>query len=576
MIKKIIFALLITTLVGQAATPTFSEVTVVGSGSLLTVAQSGSTGQTYIGMVNPGLDGNTIVKGRLGYVHAGTTSAGEHDSSLWRAVTLSINESVDSVGASIPDDPTRSTYRHQYEWEFDGNAYPITTITTGTTTRIQTTGMGSVGLITAGGGVAVDYVDGSAGAVLNNKRFLVVSAASENDFYIAADTSGLTATVTGSSCVFFPQNEWNITSGNRRVWHMAHFVAGNKLQGYVSALMPLRVDIPAGWLKGTASSVAVSDPETAGIDLFNTGTTSRRSYIRFQSSGSTFTFGTDRTSANLNNLFIYDGANNLIGWSGGNTIIGALPTTDDGANRLQVTGNTKFTGDIAVTGTATGPFTVVDSAGSVGVRTTSNNIGLNARRSSVTNGSGGTTVVSFSTSGTAAPTTFTDFLRFAANLTAGVPTIAYVIAPSGVTSLQFGVNGAANTMILGAGQLEVPSLYTTAGTIATDAAAISIAKPLRLTVAGMGIQIKEGGNAKSGTATLVSGTALVSNASVSGSSRIQVTRYNKNASSALGVPGVGTVVSGTSFLIEALKPTDATVEAGDASSVAWLIVDPAP
>jgi hypothetical protein len=93
--------------------------------------------------------------------------------------------------------------------------------------------------------------------------------------------------------------------------------------------------------------------------------------------------------------------------------------------------------------------------------------------------------------------------------------------------------------------------------------------------AGTGIKIKEGSNAKMGTATLASGTATVATTAVSGSSRIQLTRAAKNASTGIGSLNIATVNGGTSFVIEALK-SDATTETGDLSTVSWLIVDPAP
>lgn len=84
--------------------------------------------------------------------------------------------------------------------------------------------------------------------------------------------------------------------------------------------------------------------------------------------------------------------------------------------------------------------------------------------------------------------------------------------------------------------------------------------------AGQGFKIKEGANAKMGTATLVAGAVTVSNTSVTANSRIFLT---SNADG--GIPGflrVSARTASTSFTI--------TSSSGiDTSTVAWLILEPA-
>lgn len=93
--------------------------------------------------------------------------------------------------------------------------------------------------------------------------------------------------------------------------------------------------------------------------------------------------------------------------------------------------------------------------------------------------------------------------------------------------------------------------------------------------AGKGLQVKEGSNARMGTATLSSGTVTISNTSVTANTRIFLNRYSVNSSSALGLLSVGTVSASTSFVINALKEADATVQTNDVSIVHWLLVEPA-
>jgi hypothetical protein len=93
--------------------------------------------------------------------------------------------------------------------------------------------------------------------------------------------------------------------------------------------------------------------------------------------------------------------------------------------------------------------------------------------------------------------------------------------------------------------------------------------------AGNGLQIKEGSNARMGTATLSTGTVTVSNTSVTANTRIFISRYSINGSTALGTLSVGTVAASTSFIIDSRKTADATVETNDISIVHWLLVEPA-
>lgn len=95
---------------------------------------------------------------------------------------------------------------------------------------------------------------------------------------------------------------------------------------------------------------------------------------------------------------------------------------------------------------------------------------------------------------------------------------------------------------------------------------------ITLGTAGNGIQIKEGTNARMGTATLASGTVTVSNTSVTANTRIFLNRANINGSSAIGSLSVGTVTANTSFVINSLA-SNATVATGDTSIVNWLLVE---
>lgn len=111
----------------------------------------------------------------------------------------------------------------------------------------------------------------------------------------------------------------------------------------------------------------------------------------------------------------------------------------------------------------------------------------------------------------------------------------------------------------GAGSLDT-NLYRSAANILTTDDDFAIA------AAGKGLKVKEGSNARMGTATLVAGSSVVSNTSVTANSRIFLTSQVDG-----GTPGflrVSTRTAATSFTITSSSGTDT-------STVAYLIVEPA-
>ncbi len=96
---------------------------------------------------------------------------------------------------------------------------------------------------------------------------------------------------------------------------------------------------------------------------------------------------------------------------------------------------------------------------------------------------------------------------------------------------------------------------------------VSIDCPLQFTQPGYNLKLKEGSNAKMGTATLTAGSATVSTTAVAANSRIYLTSNTDG-----GTPGwlrVSARTAGTSFTITSSSATDT-------STVAWIIFDPAP
>lgn len=126
----------------------------------------------------------------------------------------------------------------------------------------------------------------------------------------------------------------------------------------------------------------------------------------------------------------------------------------------------------------------------------------------------------------------------------------YVVGPDGVTSWGPGGAAARDTVL---GRTGVGILGVTTGSLA-------------VATAGQGLQVKEGANAKQGTAILVAGTVTVANTSVTATSRILLTSQVDG-----GTPGflrVSARVAATSFTITSSN-------AADTSTVAYQIFEPA-
>jgi hypothetical protein len=158
-------------------------------------------------------------------------------------------------------------------------------------------------------------------------------------------------------------------------------------------------------------------------------------------------------------------------------------------------------------------------------------------------------------------------------LAGGTMTGGLTSARSATTDTAFAFGLATDTFdrarILAGGTIELGS-----GTAARDtrwqrlsAARWGSDSDVAITVAGKGLMVKEGSNAKSGVVTLSGGTATVANTSVTATSRIQLTSQADG-----GTPGwlrVSARTAGTSFTITSSS-------ASDTSTVAYFIVEPSP
>lgn len=97
---------------------------------------------------------------------------------------------------------------------------------------------------------------------------------------------------------------------------------------------------------------------------------------------------------------------------------------------------------------------------------------------------------------------------------------------------------------------------------------LQVAGSVSADTAGSGFLVKEGSNCKQGTSTLVGGTVVVTNSSVTANSRIFITAQSLGTVAVPSAYGVSARTAGTSFTILASAPTDTSV-------VAWEIFEPA-
>ena len=125
-----------------------------------------------------------------------------------------------------------------------------------------------------------------------------------------------------------------------------------------------------------------------------------------------------------------------------------------------------------------------------------------------------------------------------------------ISGPLTVTGLITGNNG--ETLTNG-------NLAVSFGNVTVPLGGVTAAGPLDLQSAGQGLQVKEGANAKQGVATLVAGTVVVADTSVTANSRILLTTQAPGGTAGFLVVSART--AGTSFTILSSNVADTSVVA---------------
>lgn len=155
--------------------------------------------------------------------------------------------------------------------------------------------------------------------------------------------------------------------------------------------------------------------------------------------------------------------------------------------------------------------------------------------------------------------------------------VSLQVEPPTITAGAGSVNNATTLKITAAptvGTVQNYSLWVDAGKIRLDDDLELNGGNLAVLIAGKGLRIAEGSNARMGATALVNGTVTVNNTSITANTRVFLTRQVQ-AGTTSGTPSLGTVVAATSFVINSLTDA-AAVSADDDSTIGWLLVEPSP
>lgn len=117
------------------------------------------------------------------------------------------------------------------------------------------------------------------------------------------------------------------------------------------------------------------------------------------------------------------------------------------------------------------------------------------------------------------------------------------------------------------GIIDTGGITTSSGYSGSGVAGLTVPGNVRVSLAGDGLRVAEGANAKQGTATLSAGSVTVANTSVTANSRIAVHCQTLGTVTVASAFDTTTRVVGTSFTIHASQATDTSV-------VFWEIFEP--
>jgi hypothetical protein len=129
-----------------------------------------------------------------------------------------------------------------------------------------------------------------------------------------------------------------------------------------------------------------------------------------------------------------------------------------------------------------------------------------------------------------------------------------VTAGAAITVGQLAASNLSNG-VTGSGAVVLAAAPTLTGTVTASTGDV------KLGTAGKGLFVKEGSNAKQGTATLSSGTVVVANTAVTANSRIFLTAQTLGTVTAPSALTVSARVASTSFTILASQLTDTSIVA---------------
>jgi hypothetical protein len=307
-------------------------------------------------------------------------------------------------------------------------------------------------------------------------------------------------------------------------------------------------------------TIAFDDPATFPGALTVTGLFTAEASAVIDTAGTALNLATDVDTAAVNIGTAAAARTITVGNVTGATAVNV--NTGTGGFAVATTG----AGDIVLNSADT---VLVDGAGVVEINSSAGviSIGNDAVNQNINVGTAGTRTISIGSA------TATETILGACNINASGSAIT-TIGTGGTGAVNIG-NATGNTSVTGS-LTATTTLTATLGDItATNGNLVLVAAGNKINRTSVATTTAAGDNA-AGTVTLVGGTATVSTTAVNSASLIRLSRMSVGATgaAALGELSVGTIVNGTSFVINAWQQADATaLQASDVSSIYWDIVN---
>ena len=488
----------------------------------------------------------------------------------WRGLITLLNKHPTTGSSYARDDSAQGTAQWQMEFDYTGGSHGTLSTPTnlsGTATRFAISG--ADGDVFVGQGIEIGNGSAVSGTSYGKGNVLAITGTS-------VTISGTSAMTTGT--LYIPVHEWNATWNDARAIGATFSSVDSTRTGSFGWFYPFIIDTRAA-ITGNYNELLIdgsyssASGKTVTIKMVNEGLNNGSNQIVFNNAttGKNYYIRNDVGLTGADNFGIYDDVSSTwaLGIKGGRLIVGASPTTDDGSNKLQVAGNSYLSGNLRLTGSVEQQLTVSDTNSSTAVQATSNNAAIFARRSGMSNGSGGQSIMSFYGSPAASPASFVEMFNVMGDFSAGSPAgvtlytrnsnpltivaggLTQVFSSSGwaVNNDTFITASAGTVLVQGGLNANSTKGIQSSGTITTS-------KNLAFSGSTGRLVYTSGSNGTFGTVTLTTGSAWVNNTSVTANTHVQYIGRPPSPTTTTTpyLPRTGVITSGSGFSV--LNGTD--------------------